>query len=94
MTVETPTAEEINAVFVEILDECKQRGMVPPFILVSVSRNGSVVAKRVRGNGSEPEVLVEHLEDGMLLAPVTYMVLDQQHKAVRITIGPEKVTYD
>ena len=92
MTIEIPGVEEVTAALVEILDECGRRGMVPPFIVVSGSRNGSVVAMRVRGDGSKTELLAEHFEDDILLAPVTCMVLDQQNEAVHITIGPGEVT--
>ena len=88
-----PAFEEVTAALGEILFECERRGMVPPFIWVAASRNGSVVAIRVPSDGREGEMLAEHFEDDMFLWPVTCMLLDQQNEAMRITIGPEEVTY-
>ena len=84
---------DVYAAFVEILGECERRGMVPPFILVSASRNGSVLAIRVPGDGSEGQVLAEHFEDGMFRTPVTCMLLDQQGEVMRVNIDLEEVTY-
>ena len=83
----------MTAAFVEIFQECEQRGMVPPFVLVAASREGSVVAVRAPGDGREGETLAEHFEDGVFLTPVTCMVLDQTNEAVRVTIGENTVTY-
>ncbi len=85
--------EDMTAALAAILQECEHRGMVRPFVLVAASRNGSVLAVRAPGDGREGETLVEHFEDGVFLAPVTCMVLDQTNEAVRITIGEGGVTY-
>ena len=76
-----------------ILQECEDRGMVRPFVLVAASRNGSVLAVRTPSDGREGETLAEHFEDGGFLVPITCMVLDQTNEAVRITIGESTVTY-
>ncbi len=85
--------EDMTAAMAAILQECEHRGMVRPFVLVAASRNGSVLAVRIPGDGREGEVLAEHYEDGMFVVPVTCMVLDQTNEAVRITIGESTVTY-
>lgn len=85
--------DDMTATLAAILQECERRGMVLPFIMVAVSRNGSVLAVRVPGDGRKGETLAEHYEDGVFLAPVTCMVLDQTNEAVRITIGESTVTY-
>ncbi len=76
-----------------VLQECEQKGMVLPFILVAVGRNGSVLVLRVPGGGSEGELLAEHDEDEGFRTPITCMVVDQTGEAVRITIQAEEVTY-
>ena len=85
--------EDMMAALAAILQECEHRGMVLPFVMVAASRNGSVLAVRILGDGREGEVLAEHYEDGMFVVPVTCMVLDQTNEAVRITIGEGGVTY-
>ena len=85
--------EDMTATLAAILQECEHRGMVLPFVVVAASRNGSVLAVRVPGDGREGEVLAEHYEDGMFVVPITCMVLDQTNEAVRITIGESTVTY-
>ena len=85
--------EEMTAVLAEILQECEQRGMVLPFVMVAASRNGTVLAMRVPGGGRDGEVLAEHSEEGMFAMPITCVVLDKTGEAVRITIQAEEVTY-
>ena len=85
--------EDMTATLAAILQECEHRGMVLPFVVVAASRNGSVLAVRIPGDGREGEVLAEHYEDGMFVVPITCMVLDQTNEAVRITIGESTVTY-
>ena len=85
--------EDLTADLAAILQECEQRGMVRPFVLVAASRNGSVLALRVPGDGRKGEILAEHYEDGVFVAPITCMVLDQTNEAVRVTIGGDTVTY-
>ena len=85
--------ENMTAALAAILQECEHRGMVLPFVMVAASRNGSVLAIRVPGDGREGETLAEHFEDGMFLAPVNCMVLDQTNEAVRVIIGESGVTY-
>ena len=70
----------------EILKACEKKGMEPPFIFVGASRNGTVVVMRFRGDGSEGEVLAEHIEDEGAQMPITCMVLDQNDEVVRTTI--------
>ncbi len=85
--------EDMTADLAAILQECEHRGMVRPFVLVAASRNGSVLALRVPGDGRKGEILAEHYEDGVFVAPITCMVLDQTNEAVRVTIGGDTVTY-
>ncbi len=85
--------DEITAVLAEILQECEQRGMVLPFVMLAASRNGTVLAVRVPGGGRDGELLAEHSEEGMFDMPITCVVLDKTGEAVRITIQAEEVTY-
>ena len=67
--------------------------MVTPFIFMSGSSNGSVLALRVIGDGSDGEVLAEHYEDEGFRLPITLVVVDQTGEAARATIQGSKVTY-
>ena len=93
MTPQNIFDEDFSAAFTNVLNECSRRGMVLPFIVVSASRNGSVYALRVRGDGSESEVLAEHFEGAGFPIPINIMVLDQNNEAALITIGAEAVVY-
>ncbi len=83
----------LTAAIGEFLQVCEKRGMVPPFILMGASPNGSVLALRVIGDGSDSEVLAEHYEDEGFRVPITCVVIDQTGEAARATIRAEKVTY-
>lgn len=85
--------EDMTAALAAILQECEHIGMVPPFVLVAASRNGSVVAVWAPRDGRDSEVLAEHYEALGFLAPITCMVLDQNNEAARVTIEVGKVTY-
>ena len=85
----TQNIEDLSASLTDALNECVQRGMALLFIVVSASRNGSVLVLRTRGDDIENEVLAEHFESEGFPTPVSIMVLDQNNKAALITIGPE-----
>ena len=89
----TQDIEGLSAALADVLNECSRRGMVLPFIVVSASRNGSVYALRVRGDGIEGEVLAEHFEVEGFAMPINIMVLDQNNEAALITIGAEAVVH-
>jgi hypothetical protein len=72
----------------EALDTCIERGMQLPFIVCSISPNGSVVCMRVHGMGRDPDILAEHYET-VFRTPITIAVVDQTGEAVRITVGPD-----
>jgi hypothetical protein len=67
----------------EILDQSLESGMRPPFILCTISPNGSVLIVRVFGDGTAPDVLAEHYENEMFRLPLTLAVIDQDNKAIR-----------
>jgi hypothetical protein len=73
--------------FAQIMRQCKQNGMVRPFIICAASPNGSVLAVRADGSGKS-DILARHFEPKGLQLPMTIMVLDQQNSAVRVTIDP------
>jgi hypothetical protein len=74
--------------FAQIMRQCKQNGMVRPFIICAASPNGSVLAIRADGRGNS-EILAQHFEPKGVQLPMTIMVLDQQNRAVRVTIDPK-----
>ena len=88
-------SQEVAAASAEILVKCNQRGMVMPFILVSVSRNGSAQVVRVRRDGGEviSEALAWHYEDAQSFMPISCMVLDQNDKVFLDTINEGDATF-
>ena len=68
------------AVFKHAIDE----GMRAPFIVVAADKRGSVIALRV--TEAEPDMLVQHFEGGVFVAPVAVMLLDQDDRAIRVTL--------
>jgi len=80
--------DQFSAWFAQVMRQCKQNGMVFPFIICAASPNGSVLAVRADGRGNT-DVLAKHFEPKGAQLPMTIMVLDQQNTAVRVTIDPE-----
>jgi hypothetical protein len=66
--------------------------MALPFIIVAASANGSVLAVRMTGDGP-PETLAAHSQDGGFRVPMTFMVLDQENNAARVTVSAERLTW-
>ena len=79
--------EQFSDWFAQIMRQCKQNGMVVPFIICAASPNGSVLAVRADGRGNS-DVLAKHFEPNGVQLPMTIMVLDQQNTTIRVTIDP------
>ena len=77
----------------ELMDECVRRGMVRPYIITAISRNGSIMSIRAAGDGSDPEVLAEHFEPEGFAVPVNTMVIDQTDQVVWVTFETRQITY-
>lgn len=76
-----------------VFSECISRGMAPPFIVCSVSQNGSVLVMRILAGG-EPETLAERIEDDLFAFPINIMIVSQDNQAARVTIeGDGKITH-
>ena len=80
----------------EVLTECLNTGMVPPFIVASISPNGGVYVMRYvaaeSGLKAEPlvvkvEPLAEHAVEPGLLLPINIMIVDQTGEAARVVIN-------
>lgn len=69
-----------------VISECRDDGMVMPFIVCAVSPNGSVVVSRVGSGDVEP--LAEHQEARGFSVPMTIVVVDQENKTAKATITP------
>ena len=69
-----------------VIRECRDDGMVMPFIVCAVSPNGGVAVSRVGSGDVEP--LVEHYEDRGFRVPMTIMVVDQENTTAKATITP------
>jgi hypothetical protein len=66
-----------------VIRECRDDGMVMPFIVCAVSPNGSVVVSRV-GSGDE-EPLAEHYEARGFSVPMTIVIVDQENTTAKAT---------
>jgi len=74
----------------DVLRQCVEHGMQPPFILCVVSPNGSVMVMRT--DGAHPEILAEHTEGAGFSIPINCMVVDRAGAAAHITIEPSGAT--
>jgi hypothetical protein len=71
---------------VEIFERCSERGFVLPWIVCSVSPNGSVCVTRIHGSGKAGECLAEHYEAKGFRLPMTIAIVDQRNEAARVTL--------
>lgn len=78
--------EQLSKIFTSALRACTERGMKLPFVLCAASRNGSILAMRVIGDGQSPDVLAEHYEGAGFALPVSIMIIDQAGDAIRVVI--------
>jgi len=74
----------------DVLRQCVEQGMQPPFILCVVSPNGNVMVMRT--DGEHPEILAEHTEGAGFSTPINCMVVDRAGAAAHITIEPSGAT--
>jgi hypothetical protein len=52
----------LTAWIAEVRNECLDRGMLPPLIIVAINLNGSVLVIRWPEGEGDPETLAEHVE--------------------------------
>ncbi len=69
-----------------VIRECRDDGMIMPFIICAVSPNGSVAVSRV-GSG-DVETLAEYYEGRGFSVPMTIVVVDQENTTAKATITP------
>lgn len=77
--------DDLTTLITEVLEECEHRGMREPFILCSISPNGSATCMRCSSEKGG-EILAEHFEADGFALPMTIVVVDQDNEAVRITL--------
>lgn len=76
----------LNELLAEVFDHCEADGLVLPWIVTALAPNGSVLVVRMRGDGTPADVLAEHYEGGVFIAPMTIVVLDQRNEAAKVVI--------
>jgi len=84
--------EELQEHFVEMLEQCIENGMKLPFIVCSVSRNGSVLATRIN-EGRGPDTLAQHYEEHGFQTPINIIVVDHYGQAALAEIEGGKISY-
>jgi len=72
--------------FIATVRECREDGMVMPFIVCAVSPNGSVAVSRVGSGDVKP--IAEHYETRGFSVPMTIVVVDQENTTAKATITP------
>jgi hypothetical protein len=77
--------DDLQELIVEVLEECKRRGMRLPLILCGISRNGSTISARLTGEDSA-EILTEYVAAEGFVLPMTVVVIDQDNEAARVTV--------
>ena len=79
----------------EMLNTCLEQGMVLPFIVVSVSTNGSVLVLRYEQGDERLDAvsLAEHVVQPGFILPINCMLVDQAGDAARIVIAQDGITY-
>jgi|SoiMethySBSTD1v2_1073268.scaffolds.fasta_scaffold385248_1 hypothetical protein len=88
--------EEVTNQIAILLEECHERGMPLPYLLVAVAINGSIMACRYveseSGEELDAEVLVKAVDDKMVL-PINVMLVDANGEAVRLLITTDAATF-
>jgi hypothetical protein len=84
-TTDDPLADAVG----EALGWCIERGFVFPLHAASVGVNGSTLVVRyvATDTGVVAEVLAEHYETEMFLAPVNIIIVDARGEAARVLIS-------
>jgi hypothetical protein len=77
---------DLTKFMASVIRECRDDGMVMPFIVCAVSPNGSVAVSRVGSGDLEP--LAEHHEAHGFSVPMTIVVVDQNNTTAKATIIP------
>ena len=74
----------------EILEQCHQRGLVLPYLIVAVAINGSILALRCTQNveGLDAQVLVSLMTNETMELPINIMVVDAVGDACRVIVTP------
>jgi hypothetical protein len=78
--------EELRAILKQAFTAAEEAGMVWPLILVAVAPNGSICGDRVHNPKTPTDVLVRHLEAGIMKPPLTLFLLDQNNQSLKVTI--------
>jgi hypothetical protein len=84
--------ESLQQLIVDVMNQCIENGMRPPFIVCAVSSNGSVLATRI-SEWREPDTLAQHFEDNAFVTPINIMVVDSSGEAVPVVIRGGGVRY-
>ena len=87
----TLNCAELRTAFADILAQLEDRGMTFPLVLMCTSSNGSLLAIRVLGDGSEGEVLAEHCDNDIFTTPVHCFAVDQENRTAYVPIEVDDV---
>jgi hypothetical protein len=82
--------EEFREQISEILEQCHERGLVLPYLLVAIAINGSILALRCTYNDEslDAQVLVSRMINKTMGLPINIMIVDAVGEACRVIITP------
>jgi hypothetical protein len=82
--------EEFTEQVPEILEQCHERGLVLPYVLVAIAINGSILALRCTDTdkGIDAQVLVSRMINETMGLPINLMIVDAVGEACRVIITP------
>jgi hypothetical protein len=72
------------------LEQCQERGMPLPYLLVMAGINGCILAARYvqSDDGLEAEVLID--DGGVMALPINIMIIDATGEAARVSITKDE----
>jgi len=77
---------KLTEVFSDLLEQCQERGMKFPLVLVAVGANGSLLALRTNGGESELQVLARYSVSPGYQMPINFMVVDSVGEAASVQL--------
>jgi hypothetical protein len=74
----------------EILEQCHERGLVLPYLVVAIAMNGSILALRCADTdkGIDAQVIASRMIDETMEGPINIMIVDGVGEACRVIITP------
>ena len=79
--------EGLQDALLQALEMCVEQGFVKPLLMVGVAVDGSLFA--LRTDGENVQILAQHDEGEVWIAPVNMMIVDARGEAARILLDAQ-----